>query len=102
MHHFHTIQVPKWYLNGMDTDLFIKKVPANVKELIAREADVHRRSINQEAIVLLEEALAARLRTARSPRHEVREILAHYRALPIRDNRGPDELVEYDENGLPK
>lgn len=86
----------------MDTDLFIKKVPANVKELIAREADVHRRSINQEAIVLLEEALAARLRTARSPRHEVREILAHYRALPIRDNRGPDELVEYDENGLPK
>ncbi|MDT3679532.1 MAG: Arc family DNA-binding protein [Burkholderiaceae bacterium] len=86
----------------METDLFLKKVPAEVKELISREADLHRRSINQEAIVLLEEALAARLRTARTPRHEVREILAHYRSLPIRDNRGPEELVEYDEFGLPK
>jgi hypothetical protein len=86
----------------METDLFLKKVPADVKELISREADLHRRSINQEAIVLLEEALAARLRTTRTPRHEVREILAHYRSLPIRDDRGPDELVEYDEFGLPK
>lgn len=86
----------------MDSDLFIKKIPNNVKELIAREAEVHRRSINQEAIVLLEEALAARLHGTRSSRQEVREILAHYRALPIRDERGPDELVEYDEFGLPK
>lgn len=86
----------------MESDLFIKKVPTGVKELIAREADIHRRSINQEAIVLLEEALAARLRAARRPRDEVREILAHYRALPIRDDRGPDDLVEYDEFGLPK
>jgi len=86
----------------METDLFLKKVPADVKELISREADLHRRSINQEAIVLLEEALAARLRATRTPRHEVREILAHYRSLPIRDDRGPDELVEYDEFGLPK
>ncbi len=86
----------------METDLFLKKIPADVKKLISREADIHRRSINQEAIVLLEEALAARLRAARTPRHEVREILAHYRSLPIRDDRGPDELVEYDEFGLPK
>lgn len=85
----------------MDTDLFIKKLPGEVKELIAREAELHRRSVNQEAIVLLEEALAARLRAVRSTRHEVREILAHYRARPVRDGRGPDELVEYDADGLP-
>ena len=86
----------------MDTDLFIKKLPGSVKELIARQAELHRRSVNQEAIVLLEEALAARLRTARSPRHEVREILAHYRGIPVRDEREPDQLVEYDADGLPK
>lgn len=86
----------------MDTDLFIKKLPGGVKELIARQAELHRRSVNQEAIVLLEEALAARLRAARSPRHEVREILAHYRGIPVRDERAPDQLIEYDADGLPK
>jgi len=86
----------------MDTDLFIKKLPGSVKELIAHQAELHRRSVNQEAIVLLEEALAARIRAVRSPRHEVREILAHYRGIPVRDPRGPDELIEYDADGLPR
>ena len=40
----------------MNVDLFIKKVPQVVKELISREATQNRRSINQEAIALLEEA----------------------------------------------
>lgn len=84
------------------TDLFLKKVPDNVKELLTREAELHRRSVNQEAIVLLEEALAARLRTTRSPRHEVREILAQYRSLPVRDGRDPDAIIGYDDDGLPK
>lgn len=86
----------------MDTELFIKKLPGSVKELIAREAELHRRSVNQEAIVLLEEALAARLRAVRSPRHEVRDILARYRAKPVRDERGPDEIIDYDADGLPR
>jgi hypothetical protein len=44
----------------VDADLFIKKMPHVVKELISREAFDNRRSINQEAIALLEEALLSR------------------------------------------
>jgi hypothetical protein len=85
----------------METDLFLKKIPAGVKELIAREAAIHRRSINQEAIVLLEEALAQRARCS-SRRHEIQQVLAAYRALPIKDDRPVDELVPYDDDGLPR
>jgi hypothetical protein len=45
----------------VDVDLFIKKMPYVVKELIGREASGNRRSINQEAIALLEEALLQRV-----------------------------------------
>ncbi len=85
-----------------DTDLFIKKVPGNVKALIVEQADLHRRSINQEAIVLLEEALAGRLRSRRSPRHEVREIIRRYQALPVQGKQTPEEFIGYDADGLPR
>lgn len=45
----------------MSADLFLKRVPAVVKQLIEREATENRRSVNQEAIALLEEALLHRL-----------------------------------------
>lgn len=45
----------------MNVDLFLKNVPAVVKELIGREALENRRSVNQEAIALLEEALVHRV-----------------------------------------
>lgn len=85
----------------MECDLFIKRLPRDVKELIAREAEANRRSINQEAIVLLEEALVRRARFAER-RYAAQQALAAYRALPIRDDRSPDEIIGYDEHGLPK
>jgi Arc-like DNA binding domain len=45
----------------MNVDLFLKNVPSVVKELIGREAFENRRSVNQEAIALLEEALLHRV-----------------------------------------
>jgi hypothetical protein len=45
----------------MNVDLFLKNVPAVVKDLIGREAFENRRSVNQEAIALLEEALLLRV-----------------------------------------
>ncbi|MCZ7559565.1 MAG: Arc family DNA-binding protein [Burkholderiaceae bacterium] len=84
----------------MDCDLFIKKLPRDLKELIVREAEANRRSINQEAIVLLEEALARRVRSARR-RYAVQEALAAYAALPTRDERPTEQIIEYDNNGLP-
>lgn len=85
----------------MSAELQLKKVPEQIKSLISREADLHRRSINQEAIVLLEEALLARARTSRHSKDDIEAILKRYEELPTLDSRLYEGLIEYDENGLP-
>jgi hypothetical protein len=60
----------------VDVDLFIKKMPHVVKELISREAFDNRRSINQEAIALLEEALVNRVGAAGAKRKQMEALLA--------------------------
>lgn len=86
----------------MSTELQLKKVPAIVKSLISREASIHRRSINQEAIVLLEEALLARAKAPHQSRDEIDEILDRFDKLATLDSRTMSEIIEYDELGLPK
>ncbi len=86
----------------MSTELQLKKVPAIVKSLISREASINRRSINQEAIVLLEEALLARAKKQQPSRDEIDEILNRFDKLPTPDSRPMSEIIEYDELGLPK
>lgn len=86
----------------MSTELQLKKVPAIVKSLISREASINRRSINQEAIVLLEEALLARAKKQQPSRDEIDEILNRFDKLPTPDARPMSEIIEYDELGLPK
>lgn len=86
----------------MSNELQLKKVPAIVKSLISREAGLHRRSINQEAIALLEEALLARAKIQRHSRDEIEEILNRFDKLPTADARPMAEIIEYDELGLPK
>ena len=86
----------------MTAALQLKKVPSHIKSLIDREASLHRRSINQETIVLLEEALLARARQETTSQEDVQNILKRYAALPTFDPRPVGELIEYDEHGLPK
>jgi hypothetical protein len=62
----------------VDVDLFIKKMPHVVKELISREAFDNRRSINQEAIALLEEALLGRVHSAGTRRKQIEALLVGY------------------------
>lgn len=62
----------------MDVDLFIKKMPHVVKELISREAFDNRRSINQEAIALLEEALVHRVGSPGAKRKHMEALLEGY------------------------
>lgn len=86
----------------MSTELQLKKVPAIVTALISREASVHGRSINHEAIVLLEEALLARAKAQHQGRDDIDEILNRFDKLPTTDERPMSEIIEYDELGLPK
>ncbi|MEI7465118.1 MAG: Arc family DNA-binding protein [Burkholderiales bacterium] len=62
----------------MDVDLFIKKMPQVVKELISREAFDNRRSVNQEAIALLEEALLLRVGQSGQKRKQIEAVLEGY------------------------
>lgn len=64
----------------MTDDLFIKKIPHVIKELIAREAERHHRSVNQESIALLEEALLQRMESRRESRASALDTLARYAA----------------------
>jgi Arc-like DNA binding domain len=64
----------------MSVDLFIKKLPDVVKELIGREALENRRSVNQETIALLEEALISRVGPGGKKRRNVQTLLEDYAA----------------------
>ena len=64
----------------MNDDLFIKRVPHVIKELIAREAAQNHRSVNQEAIALLEEALLHRVESNQRGRRGALATLTHYAA----------------------
>jgi hypothetical protein len=65
----------------VDVDLFIKKMPLVVKELIGREAFDNRRSINQEAIALLEEALVHRVGAGGAKRKRIEALLETYAGI---------------------
>ena len=64
----------------MTDDLFIKRVPHVIKELIGREAELNHRSVNQETIALLEEALLHRVANAGSVRRSPLQTLTSYAA----------------------
>jgi hypothetical protein len=64
----------------VNDDLFVKRVPQVIKELIAREAAQNHRSVNQEAIALLEEALLHRVEANHARRRSALATLASYAA----------------------
>jgi hypothetical protein len=64
----------------LNDDLFIKRMPLVIKELIAREAAQNHRSVNQEAIALLEEALLHRVESPHAHRRNALAMLASYAA----------------------
>lgn len=41
-------------------------------------------------------------RKGRVDRKKLAEVLAYFDSLPVVDRRTPDEIIGYDENGLPK
>lgn len=86
----------------MSTALQLKEFPQQLRSLIKREADSHRRTLTQEAIVLLEEAVAARAAATIKPRDEIAKILECYESLETKDHRPMAEIIEYDDFGLPK
>ena len=74
-------------------------------DALARQvASLTGESLTQAVRVALSERLAReQLKRGRNPRlsEELREIVERFSALPILDDRTPDEIIGYDEYGLP-
>lgn len=62
----------------MNDELFIKRIPKVIKELIAREALQNHRSVNQEALALLEEALLNRVEAQHGRARNALALLTSY------------------------
>ncbi len=85
----------------MPTDMLIKQMPDELKAWIADEARRHHRSMNKEAVALLESARAQRAGPTRAPAGDIETLLKRFRALPDLDRRSADEILGYDDSGLP-
>lgn len=58
-----------------------------------------------EAVIKALRDRLARIRRQRRPRRladELNDIAQHCASLPVRDRRRPDEILGYDERGLPR
>lgn len=81
-------------------DMLIKQIPDDLKAWIAGEAQRNHRSMNKEVIAMLQ-ALRLGQVAGQSKKLAVEQILAQYAALPELDSRSPDEILGYDQDGLP-
>lgn len=86
----------------MLANMLIKQMPGDLKAWIADEARRHHRSMNKEAVALLETARAQRTGLMPAAADDVDALLARFRALPDIDRRAADEILGYDDNGLPE
>lgn len=74
-------------------------------ERVAREvAEIKRETKTDAVTVALRDRLdrLRRDRVQRSLADELDEIARHCASLPVRDRRSADEILGYDENGLPR
>ena len=69
--------------------------------LARRLADLTNRSMTQAVTEALREAVARRAPAAQSRRDLLDRISRHAAELPVLDDRGPDDILGYDERGLP-
>jgi plasmid stability protein len=86
--------------------LTIRDVPETLRAWLKRQAQEHRRSVNQEVIALLEGLHGGdSAPVSQNPEDKVAAIMAISRrcaALLVQDRRSEDEILGYDQNGVPE
>lgn len=74
-------------------------------EKLAAELAKRTGETKTEAVIKALRDRLARVRRERAKRHlvdELEEIADHAASLPVLDERTPDEIIGYDEHGLPR
>ena len=75
-------------------------IKSDKADRLARDlAELTGESLTEAIVGALEVRLDIERRTRRS--RGVTDIVERYRALPVLDTRHPDDIVGYDEHGLP-
>ena len=81
----------------------LRDVPDDLHAWLKQQAQAHHRSVNKEAIALLDrlrgETPAARQRTTVDEIMAIAQRVARARVL---DDRSADEILGYDQDGLPR
>ncbi len=84
----------------------VREVPDELHRWLKQQAEMHHRSVNKEVIALLEKLRGKPEEIAELTADErfaaMMEISRRCAALPELDPRSADEIVGYDENGIPK
>jgi antitoxin VapB len=85
----------------------LREMPEDLQEFLRADAAANHRSMNKQVIVVLDEYRAKRLAeqtrklTVEEKLAAVRQIQREIAALPVLDNRTADEILGYDQWGLP-
>jgi len=80
----------------------LRDVPDELHRWLKQQAEAHHRSVNKEAIAVLESL--RKQNAAPSAKPSVGEIMAiahRFSSLPVLDERSDEEIIGYDENGIP-
>ena len=83
--------------------VFIKKpdAEAKIRELAERTGENITDAV-EHAVEEKLERLGPKKKKGRIDRKKLAELLAYFDSLPVDDPRSPDEIIGYDEHGLPK
>ena len=71
-------------------------------ELAKQLSELTGQSMTQAVVDALREAVARRTPRATAKRELLDRIAAHCAALPVLDDRTADQILGYDEHGLPR
>lgn len=85
------------------------RLPETLQNRLKQSAQINHRSVNKQAVVLLEKALATQtvppvsvsIDMVRQRAAALMAIGKAFAALPVLDSRSDDEILGYDEHGLP-
>jgi len=80
----------------------LRDVPDELHRWLKNQAEVHHRSVNKEIIAILESLRAQNaIPRAKPTVDEIMAIGRGFSSLPVLDDRSADEIIGYDENGIP-
>lgn len=71
-------------------------------ELAKQLSELTGTSMTQSVVAALREAVERRRPRTTAKRELLDRIAAHCAALPVLDDRTPDQILGYDEHGLPR